>query len=242
MYDDITEIYSQIFPLNKAFLDFIPEFLPEPGASVLDLGCGPGDYVDALSRKGFRAIGIDSSQKMIQQAQVNKQGTFYPYSFTDIRKLTSTFDTAFCIGNSLSYLPNPLLEPFLSDLFDLLNPGGVFILQLVNWDKIIASGTPDFPVKTLTDGSTFHRYYEWVDTTRVIFHTEIRSPEGKPRGSWADVLDVKPSGLITSALQNAGMDLTDQFGDFQKSAFDPLSSPAHIVVALKPPASRGERS
>ncbi len=237
MYDDITDIYTQIFPLNRAFLDFIPEFLHKPGASVLDLGCGPGDYVDALSKEGFQAVGIDSSQKMIQQAQANKQGAFYPYSFTDIHKLTGGFDLAFCIGNSLSYLPNPLLEPFLTDLFRLLNPDGYFVLQLVNWDKIIANGTPDFPVKTLADGSTFHRRYEWVSPSRVIFHTAIRSPEGKLQGSWADPLDAKPSTLIAPALQAAGMELAGQFGDYQKSEFDPHSSPAYIAVALKPTVS-----
>ena len=60
MYDQIADIYLEIFPLNQEFLAFIPEYLGKPGAKVLDLGCGPGDYVDTLSNSGYQATGVDS--------------------------------------------------------------------------------------------------------------------------------------------------------------------------------------
>ena len=48
MYNQIADIYLEIFPLNQAILNLYPYYLGRPGAKVLDLGCGPGDYVDAL--------------------------------------------------------------------------------------------------------------------------------------------------------------------------------------------------
>ena len=110
MYNEIADIYLEIFPINQAFLSFILEYLGKPGSKVLDLGCGPGDYVDALSRSGYRVTGIDNSSVMITLAQANKQGSFYNYSFTEIDQLEGAqkgeFDCVYCIGNSLSYLQN----------------------------------------------------------------------------------------------------------------------------------------
>jgi len=74
MYNDIVDIYNEIFPLNTAFLEFIPVYLGGPGSKVIDLGCGPGDYVNELSQSQYDVTGIDSSSEMIRRAQTGKNG------------------------------------------------------------------------------------------------------------------------------------------------------------------------
>ena len=160
MYNDIVEIYDEIFPLNRAFLEFIPAYLGSPGSKILDLGCGPGDYVDHFARSQYDATGIDSSSGMIKHAQMHNQGTFLHLSFTEIHELEEPFDCIYCIGNSLSYLPMNSMRAFLEDISKLLSESGYFLLQVVNWDKYRHTGSSDFPVKTLNDGRTFHRRYE----------------------------------------------------------------------------------
>ena len=83
MYNDIVEIYDQIFPLNQAFLKFLRDYLPEGGGRVLDLGCGPGDMVGLLAEEGYQAVGIDSSEGMITAAKAHQRGTFYPFGFDE---------------------------------------------------------------------------------------------------------------------------------------------------------------
>ena len=234
MYNEIADVYLEIFPLNQAFLAFIPEYLGKPGASVLDLGCGPGDYVDALSRSGYRATGIDSSSVMISQAQVQKQGSFYNYSFTEINQLDGDpnggFDCAYCVGNSLSYLPKDATQPFLKDVHKLLNRSGRFVLQVVNWDRFRMMGASDFPVNSISGGRTFHRRYEWIDHSEVIFHTEIRKGD-EILGSWVAPLHPIYIDAIVNDFQAVGLTTIDQFGDYEKSLFDPQFSPAMILVA-----------
>ena len=104
MYSDIADVYHEIFPLNRAFLEFIPEYLGEPGTNVLDLGCGPGDYVDEVSST-HDGTGIDLNTDMIRMAKARNRGTFYRLSFTQIDRLDGNFGCVWCIGNSLSYLP-----------------------------------------------------------------------------------------------------------------------------------------
>ncbi len=232
MYDDIADIYLEIFSLNQVFLNFLQDYLVNPGSAVLDLGCGPGDYVDKLTRAGHQAVGIDSSKVMIAEAQAQKQGTFYPLPFSEIDQLKGDFDCAFCVGNSLSYLPADATQPFLKNIRRLLHPSGVFILQVVNWEKFFQIGAANFPVKTISGGRTFHRRYEWVEPSKVIFHTEIQR-DGETLISWADPLYPKYFEAVISDLQAAGLTVSGKFGDYDKSAFDPQSSPAIILTAQK---------
>jgi len=232
MYDDITAVYDQIFPLNRAFLAFIPAYLGSQGSKVLDLGCGPGDYADYLTRAGFPATGIDSSVEMMKGAQTTKQGVFFNYSFTEIDQLKDNFDCIFSIGNSLSYLPNELLKPFFADVYRLLNADGFFVMQVINWDKYHHSGEMSFGVKTLSDGRTFHRSYQPTPEGKVIFHTEIREGD-EVQGSWSDQLDPKLVDDLVLEIQDAGLEMVGKFGDFENSPFEPYDSPATILVTQK---------
>jgi len=232
MYDQIADIYLEIFPLNQEFLAFIPNYLGKPGAKVLDLGCGPGDYVDSLSSSGYQATGIDSSCTMIEKAKAEKRGSFYQYSFTEIAQLDGGFDCVYCVGNSLSYLPNKAWLQFLKDVRKLLNNTGYFVLQVVNWDRFRVIRKSDFPVNSISEGCTFHRRYEWINPTEVIFHTEIQK-DNEILGFWAAPLYPKYCNLVISDLQAAGLTITGKFGNYLKSPYDLHTSPATILVAQK---------
>jgi SAM-dependent methyltransferase len=233
MYNDIVSIYDEIFPLNKSFLRFIPAYLGNPGSRVLDLGCGPGDYVNELFQAGYDAVGIDSSSEMIRQARSRHRGTFLNLSFTDIRQLEGRFDCIFSIGNSLSYLPNNLLLRFLDDVNALLNIRGYFVMQVINWDKYRTEGSSDFPTKTLLGEQTFHRRYEDIPGEgNVIFHTEVRK-DGVVLDSWSDPLNPKYVQELQSGVQKSGLGEVEFFGDFEGSPYNPLSSGATVMVVRK---------
>ena len=232
MYNQIAESYLEIFPLNQAFLAFIPEYLGRPGAKVLDLGCGSGDYVDALSNSGYQATGIDNSGAMIEKAKVEKRGTFYHYSFSEITQLDSGFDCVYCVGNSLSYLPNNAWLQFLEDVRNLLKNAGYFVFQVVNWDRFRDLGKSDFPVNSISGGRTFHRRYEWIDDAEVIFHTELQK-DNEILDSWAVPLYPKYCNLVVSDLYLAGLTNISKFGNYLKTPYDSQTSPATILVAQK---------
>jgi glycine/sarcosine N-methyltransferase len=232
MYDEIADIYLEIFPINREFLAFIPEFLGKPGAAVLDLGCGPGDYFDYLVQAGYRATGIDNSPGMIVQARANKQGAFYDLSFSQIDQLSGSFDGIYCVGNSLSYLPPQEMTPFLKDVRRLVNPSGHFVLQVINWDQYALTGTKDFSVQKLSNGRTFHRRYERIDSSQVIFHTSIQKGD-EIQGTWVAPLYPKYLHAVVAEIEAAGLKVKNVFGDYQKTQFDSQSSPAMILVAHK---------
>ena len=232
MYSDIAEVYNEIFPLNRSFLKFIRAYLGNPGSKVLDIACGPGDYVNALS-SGYNATGMDYNAEMIHLAKKRNKGTFLQLSFAQIDRLEGHFQCAYCIGNSLSYLPKKDMQLFANSVFRLLNPSGVFILQVINWDKYRLTGTTDFDIKKLSDGRTFHRSYEPSQNGVILFKTELRVG-GDVSGSWSDPLYPKYMEDLVSGFSDAGFVLNEKFGDFEQSPFVPQTSPAAVLVIRKP--------
>jgi SAM-dependent methyltransferase len=232
MYDEIATIYQQIFPVNQAFLQFIPAFITKKPSSILDLGCGPGDYVDEFTRQGHLATGIDSSAQMIAWAQAHNQGSFFHLSFTEIQNLKGRFDCIYCIGNSLSYLLHEASEKFFHAVFDLLEPGGSFILQLVNWDTYRLQGSMKFPIQHLADGRIFHRAYEAHPGDTVLFKTEIQK-DGQTLQAWADHLYPRYADSLPDEIATSGLAVSGVYGDFKRNPFHAASSPALIITARR---------
>jgi len=72
----------------------IKEIIPHiSGKKILDIGCGPGHFVDILSKQGFNAFGIDPVSEFIQYAQKNKKGNYQIGDATKTSFKSKEFDT-----------------------------------------------------------------------------------------------------------------------------------------------------
>jgi SAM-dependent methyltransferase len=207
--------------------------LPMPPASILDVGCGNGQYVDWFSRKGYQATGIDSSTGMVRQAQQDYQGTFFSLGFDQLDQLDRRFECVYCIGNSLSYLPQAQMDLFFRKSQALLDPSGSFVLQLVNWDHFQQKNTLSFPSISLEDETVFHRSYQRIDAFSVVFLTSITANE-EVIHRWEDILFIHSTQTLLAGLNSAGFEQITLYGDFQQTPFDPNSSPAAILQAKRP--------
>lgn len=66
---------------------------PVPGGKYLDIGCGTGNYLTALSQKGLTIVGIDPSETMLQQARAKHiHSTFISGCAENIPFPDNTFD------------------------------------------------------------------------------------------------------------------------------------------------------
>ena len=106
------------------------------GKSVLDLGCGTGQFSCFLSLKASRVLGIDFSDASIARANGLKQKlglkniTFENRDILkDLGKIQEKFDYIFCNG-VLHHLDKPK-EGFLN-LSRLLKPGSFIIVGIYN--------------------------------------------------------------------------------------------------------------
>jgi predicted TPR repeat methyltransferase len=123
-FDAIGDRYDEAFPYKKGQLA-AAEWLIRSlagGSRVLDLGCGTGlptarQLVDA----GFEVVGIDLSRRMVELAR-----EYVPH---DLRR----FD-AVAAFFSLLMLPRGEIPVVLRRVHDLLVPGGLFALSMVEAD------------------------------------------------------------------------------------------------------------
>ena len=100
----------------------------QPGARILDLGCGPGRDAKIFSHEGFTVVGIDLSKEMIRAAR--QLATTAMFRIMDMRKLSfraNTFDGIWSCA-SLLHLPKKDLPRALAEARRVLKTGGIFSL------------------------------------------------------------------------------------------------------------------
>lgn len=77
------------------------------GQYVLDIGCGAGDWLSAVSRHGAFTVGLDISSKAIATCKANlPQGYFLEGCAENLPFRENTFDVVTCLG-SLEHFIDP---------------------------------------------------------------------------------------------------------------------------------------
>lgn len=98
-------------------------FLPR-GASILDVGCGPGFKSAYLAAKGFKVTGFDFSDEMIKIARREFPGIdFRALDMYDLDTLKETFDCVFAQA-VLLHVPGEKVFGVMESLKGKLKPGG----------------------------------------------------------------------------------------------------------------------
>jgi len=153
IYDEFySEIHDRLYDTEsrseKEAIHIISATQPDKDHSVfLDIGCGTGCLVDALKRRGFRAIGVDKSAAMIETGK-ERHGA----SKSDLQCGDATdpmlfergvFSHVMCMDRTIYEIPDKIA--FFRNCKHWLQPGGYLILHLVEPDKfnaIVPLGQP----------------------------------------------------------------------------------------------------
>lgn len=240
-------------PLLLRLLDEAPE------RSVVDLGCGTGEHVAFFADRGARAVGIDSSETMVERArehEVAGRGRFVHGEVAEARRLLGrepAFGMAVCLGNVLPHLTEqPALEAFLAGGVDVLLPGGILLVQVLNYERILSQGVRHMPLnfRKTEDGKevVYLRLFQpagegrmWVYPVTLELDPGAQEPARVAQSRCVPVRAWRRDDLVP-ALDRLGFDVR-VFGDVLGGAFDPAASPDLVLEARKfaprVPASRG---
>ena len=229
-YDQFANHYEQVFPFRPRTMEFITDRLPDHGR-ILDLGCGPGHYTGALAGIGFEMVGVDLDPVMIDAARERyATANFVVSDLSDLAAITDRADGAFCIGNVLPHLAPENLDHFLADLAGLLPPGSPWIVQTVNFDRLLPLNRPhDFPPLTPAPGLVFQRRYEPDHDGRVVFQTTLSS-DGEVLFTGEASLWPETSADLTTRHTAHGFELVEEAGGFAGEAFDSRQSGGSVQV------------
>ncbi|RPJ43780.1 MAG: hypothetical protein EHM19_08030 [Candidatus Latescibacterota bacterium] len=149
------------------------------------------------------------------------------------------FGGAYCLGNTLVGLLED--DEFLSlfrSLRGLLAPGAPFLVQIVNYRRILETKVRHLPLnfRAGEDGETlFLRLLDPIDERRIRFEVltiERRPPDGESRVASATSTVLRPlkDEELKSFLAHAGFRSVELFGSYAGSPYAPLES--HDVIAL----------
>ena len=110
---------------------------PLQSASVLEVGCGPGDFAIHLSSKAKTVTAVDFSVAAIEIARrkLATHRTEVEFSVADAQQLPFTddcFDIVFSC-ECLEHLPDP--QRALREMHRVLKPGGTLILTTENYSN-----------------------------------------------------------------------------------------------------------
>ncbi len=94
--------------------------------SVIDIGCGQGDFCQILESNGLKTLGVDLSQKQIQIAQSKKIDA----QCIDIKDCKEKFDCATAVFDVINYIPKNNIKEFLTHTYNLLENNGYFIFDI----------------------------------------------------------------------------------------------------------------
>jgi len=127
---DFRHIPRQSDFLEEVFRDITGRELE----SILDLGCGPGYYVEEFAKRGKRSTGIDISPEMIEYARRKISGQHLTTElivgdFLDF-SLHDPVDMAILMLDSASYiLTNDSFIKHLECVASNLNHGGLYFIE-----------------------------------------------------------------------------------------------------------------
>jgi len=124
----------------------------EPGAQVLDVGCGYGRHAMELAARGMHVVGLDLSLPLLIRGadEAQRRGLNINFVHGDMRELTfdAQFDGAYCLFGTFGFFDDETNKKAAQNVARALKPGGRFVIDVLNRDYLVA----DLPSRVWWEG------------------------------------------------------------------------------------------
>ncbi|HSB06040.1 MAG TPA: class I SAM-dependent methyltransferase [Thermodesulfobacteriota bacterium] len=120
---------------------------------VLDLGCGPGVFLELLKEAGIEAIGVDRDEEIVKKASLKGLNVIHSDLVDWVEKSEDKYDGIFC-SHLMEHLPFGRVVRLVELIIMRLSPGGVLVVVLPNPGSI-----------------RLHLFGFWRDPEHIRFYT-----------------------------------------------------------------------
>jgi len=236
-YDDMVDWEKRLAFEGKHFDRIFKHYGIE---RILDAACGTGRHAIHFAKLGYRIVGIDNNESMLELASRNaKQAGVKGLKFQLAEFLTlketirGRYGSIVCLGNSLPHITeDSAILTALRNFYDILKPGGLLLLQTVHFDHYLDSADSAVAV---TEGMRngrhviFRRHYEFKGT-KVIFHVSIYDSNTRELlETYSTPLNPIRRELLETFLEKVGFTGV-QF--YQDITLKPLDSESRAMVSF----------
>ncbi len=232
----VTEFYDSLSPEYRdnmgwdwestmrkegASLDaFLENQVGRPGPyALLDCSCGIGTQAIGLALQGHQVHATDLSTVSIDHARREDidVGAAMTFGVADFRKLSETvsdtFDVVLSCDNSIAHCLNDEdLDAALNSLKARLNPGGLLLISLRDYDALVAD-KPRFNNEHVEDRPDGRRVvfqlWDWADNGRQYRTTQFlikKTDDGYELKHFETELRALQREEVMAAVQGAGFE------------------------------------
>lgn len=169
-YDRIAARYAarDVYPMTRELAAFVLH-LP-PGSTVVDIGCGTGEYAQMIAACGYRVQALDLSAGML--AQASKKGLRL-LARADMRRLPLPSECAqgCFLSASLLHIPRAEAPLALSEIHRVLRDAGVAFMSLKAGDGCASRPEPE-------GGARYFVYYQPAALDQLLLQAGFSVVDG----------------------------------------------------------------
>jgi SAM-dependent methyltransferase len=204
----------------------------QPGALILDAGCGTGRHAVPLARAGYRVLALDRSRLLLATARRAAHGAPWPHfvrgSYAELPFKGRVFDAVLCLGTALGYLGDEGDRAALREFRRVLVPRGRLVIETLHRDEIGAR-LSEHEERPLASGGMLCIERRF-DSARGVLHEEQRLEDGIGNDPpWAYELRVYDENELRWMLEGAGFAV---IGHHASLAGEGEPSPATALVLV----------
>jgi ubiquinone/menaquinone biosynthesis C-methylase UbiE len=194
------------------------------GGDLIDVPCGFGRHVIPLARAGYRAVGVDRSHALLDEARRRMGHERWPKLVAaDYRELPfgdESFDAALNLFSSLGYLGDDEDTNVLREIRRVLRPDGRLVVEIMHRDRLVRHyRDQDWRLlgegRLLLEQRTFDAAEGVAQTTQTLIDTSGE------RDSRSFSVRVYSATELLGMLERAGFADAKPYGDFEGNPFTP---------------------
>ena len=118
---------ARVRALQEPYVPIIGDRRP-----VADLGCGRGEFLDALRDHGIPAVGVDADAGMVARTRAKGHDVEQADAVSYLRSVGDGELGAVFSAQVVEHIPYDALERLIAESRRALQPGGLFIAETVN--------------------------------------------------------------------------------------------------------------
>ncbi len=211
--------------IKTRFLAYLPLLEPLRNAyadvSVVDLGCGRGEWLETLKENGFSAQGIDLENGVLGECRELGLSVHAAEALSFLQKLPDESQVVVSSFHMVEHLPFDDLKDLVKESLRVLKPAGLLILETPNPENIVVGSSafymdPTHQKPIPPNLLAFLPEYFGFKTVKILRLNEASRLTADHEISLLDVLNgVSPDYAVIAQKQtdNESLDLDVKFFD-----------------------------
>ena len=217
-----------------SFINHLIEIIrPNPGDSMLDIGCGKGRHSKMLAAKGFYVTGLDISEESINEAR-KSENEHLEFFIHDMRRTyrINYYNYVFNFFTSFGYF-NTKQEHLnaIRTFCQALRKNGLLVIDYLNVHYVEKYLTPQ---AEFNKNDVHFSITKWQDETHFYKKVEVEDKNKFNRPfAFTEKVAKFTIGDFNEMLSYHGMQIHDIYGTYDFKPYDLYESPRLILTAKK---------